>query len=143
MDRVRPYLAPALFVAPGMLLYAAFILYPMAQAVVMSFFDWKVVAGATSTFLGFGNYARALTDLRNWLSLTNSGVYMLFTVPPQIALGLAIALLLRERVRRSRCSALSITCPSSPAGSSSRCCSAISSPTRASSTGCSAFRSAG
>lgn len=97
MDRVRPYLAPALFIAPGMLLYAAFILYPMLQAVVMSFFDWKVVAGATSTFLGFGNYARALTDPRNWLSLTNSGVYMLFTVPPQIALGLGIALLLRDK----------------------------------------------
>jgi len=97
MDRVRPYIAPALFVAPGMLLYLAFIVYPMLQAVAMSFFDWKVVAGATSTWLGLGNYTRALTDPRNWRSLSNSAVYMLFTVPPQIALGLAVALLLKEK----------------------------------------------
>jgi multiple sugar transport system permease protein len=63
----------------------------------MSLYDWKVVAGATSIFVGLDNYVRALNDPRLWLSLTNSGVYMLFTVPPQIALGLGIALLLREK----------------------------------------------
>lgn len=97
MDRVRPNLAPALFIAPGMLLYLAFIAYPMLQAVVMSFFDWKAVAGATSIFLGLDNYTRALTNPRNWLSLSNSGIYMLFTVPPQIALGLGVALLLKDK----------------------------------------------
>lgn len=93
----RDFLAPALFIAPGFLVFAAFILYPMTQAAMMSLFDWKVVAGATSTFLGLGNYARALGDAHLWLSFSNSAVYMLFTVPPQIALGLAVALLLQQK----------------------------------------------
>ncbi|MBI4924197.1 MAG: sugar ABC transporter permease [Devosia nanyangense] len=97
MDQVRRYLAPALFIAPGMLLYLVFIVYPMLQAVAMSLFDWQVVAGAVSVFRGLDNYARALADPRVWLSLSNSGVYMLFTVPPQIALGLGVALLLKDK----------------------------------------------
>jgi multiple sugar transport system permease protein len=92
----RSYLAPALFVAPGFLVFAIFVLYPMVQAVLMSVYDYKIVAGAVSTFVGLTNYARALTDEHLWLSLSNSGIYMLFTVPPQIALGLGVALLLQK-----------------------------------------------
>ena len=96
MQGPKSYLAPALFVAPGFLIFSAFILYPMAQAVVISLLDWKIVAGATSTFLGLANYVRALNDPHLWLSLSNSAIYMIFTVPPQIALGLGIALLLQH-----------------------------------------------
>lgn len=97
MKTLRTYGPPALFVAPGFLLFLVAILYPMAQAIEMSFFDWKVVAGATSAFLGFGNYIRAVNDPRFWLALSNSGIYMAFTVPPQIVLGLGVALLLKDR----------------------------------------------
>lgn len=73
------------------------IVYPIVQAVHMSFYDWKIMSGATSEFLGFGNYIRAFQDGHFWLSLSNSGIYMLFTVPPQIILGLLIALLLKKK----------------------------------------------
>lgn len=97
MQTWRTYLTPALFVAPGFLIYTLFVLYPMAQAVLMSVFDYKVVAGAVSTFIGATNYIRAFHDEHLWLSLSNSGIYMLFTVPPQIALGLGVALLLQHK----------------------------------------------
>lgn len=97
MKTLRTYAPPALFIAPGFLLFLVAILYPMAEAVRMSFFDWKIVAGAASTFLGLDNYIRAANDPRFWLALSNSGIYMAFTVPPQIALGLAVALLLKHR----------------------------------------------
>lgn len=93
----RTWLPPALFIAPGFLVFLVCIAYPMLQAVEMSFFDWKLVAGATSTFLGLDNYVRAFHDPRFWLALSNSGIYMAFTVPPQIVLGLAVALLLKDR----------------------------------------------
>jgi ABC-type sugar transport systems, permease components len=73
------------------------IVYPIVQAVQMSFFDWKIIGSATSEFLGLGNYIRAFQDEHFWLSLSNSGIYMLFTVPPQIVLGLAVALLLKKK----------------------------------------------
>ena len=72
----RTYLAPTLFVAPGFLVYALFVLYPMGQAVLMSVFDYKVVAGAVSTFIGATNYIRAFYDQHLWLGLANSGIYM-------------------------------------------------------------------
>ncbi|HEU4850093.1 MAG TPA: sugar ABC transporter permease [Terrimesophilobacter sp.] len=96
-SRVRAGLTPYLFVAPGAILFGVMIVYPMVQAVQMSFFDWKIIGSATSEFLGLDNYIRAFQDEHFWLSLTNSGIYMLFTVPPQIVLGLLVALLLKKK----------------------------------------------
>ncbi|UAJ79810.1 sugar ABC transporter permease [Leifsonia sp. ZF2019] len=95
--RVLTRATPYLFIAPGFLLFAALILVPIAQAVQMSFYDWKVIAGAVSQFIGLDNYIRAFSDDHFWLSLANSGIYMLFTVPPQIVIGLFIALLLKQK----------------------------------------------
>lgn len=89
--------APYLFIGPGMIVFAVLILYPIGQAVNMSLYDWKILAGAASQFLGLGNYIRAFNDPQFWVSLGNAGIYMLFTVPPQIILGLLIAMLLKRK----------------------------------------------
>jgi multiple sugar transport system permease protein len=88
---------PYAFLAPGFVLFAALIIYPMIRAFQMSFYDWNVVAGATSEFIGWQNYTTAFHDQIFWRALANSGVYMLLTVPPQIVLGLAVAMLLHAR----------------------------------------------
>lgn len=93
----RGRLTPWLFLAPGYILFLGAIAYPAAQALQISFFDWQVMAGQASEFLGLDNYARAFDDPQFWRSLVNSGVYMAFTVPPQIILGLAVAMLLRSK----------------------------------------------
>lgn len=95
--RRRVDLTPYLFLAPGLLLFGLFILYPIVQAAQMSLYDWNILRGAASEFIGLENYLRAFEDDRFWLSLGNSGVYMLLTVPPQIVLGLAVAMLLRSK----------------------------------------------
>ncbi len=86
-----------LFVLPGLVLFTLAVLYPIARAVQMSFYHWQILAGAVSQWIGLTNYARALRDPEFWLSAGNSGIYMLCTVPPQIALGLVVALLLKRR----------------------------------------------
>jgi len=96
LTRFRPLLAPALFIAPGFLLFVVAIIYPMLQAFQISLYDWKIIAGATSTFIGADNYIRAFNDPVFWLSLANSGIYMAFTVPFEIAFGLGVAMLLKE-----------------------------------------------
>jgi multiple sugar transport system permease protein len=98
--RSRPrlgLLTPYLFILPGVVLFGVFILFPIVQAMQMSLYDWSILRGAASDFVGLSNYARAFSDDRFWLSLGNSGIYMLFTVPPQIVLGLAVAMLLRSK----------------------------------------------
>jgi len=88
---------PYLFLAPALVLFVGLIVYPMIRAFQMSFYDWKVLAGATSTFIGFDNYARAMGDPVFWRGLANSGVYMALSVPPQVVLGLLIAMLLKSK----------------------------------------------
>lgn len=86
---------PYLFLAPGFAVFASLIVYPMLRAFQMSLYDWSIVAGATSRFVGLGNYQRAYHDPVFWRALANSGAYMALTVPPQIVLGLAVAMLVR------------------------------------------------
>ncbi|WP_229673872.1 ABC transporter permease [Nakamurella endophytica] len=89
--------APWLFLAPGYLLFLALIIYPTLRAFQISFYDWGIIAGSVSRFLGVDNYVRAFHDQHFWTSLGNSAVYMVLTVPLQIVLGLAVALLLKAR----------------------------------------------
>ncbi|MCU1556891.1 MAG: sugar transporter permease [Microbacteriaceae bacterium] len=96
-QRARASATPYLFLAPGFILFLAVIIYPAIRAFQMSFFDWKIVPGAVSQFIGLDNYVRAFQDGHFWLSLSNSGIYMLATVPPQIVIGLFIAMLLKRK----------------------------------------------
>ena len=96
--RVRRRLAtPYAFLAPGFLVFLALIIYPMVRAFQMSFYDWNIVLGAASRFIGWQNYVTAFHDPIFWRALANSGLYMLLTVPPQIVLGLLMAMLLRSK----------------------------------------------
>jgi multiple sugar transport system permease protein len=93
-----PRRTPYLFLLPGFGLFAVFVLYPMARAFQISLYDWKAVPGSVSVFVGAANYLRALEDEQFLLSLTNAVVYMGATVPAQIVLGLALAVLLNARM---------------------------------------------
>ena len=54
-----------LFVGPFLLVYALFVIYPLLQAVNMSFYDWDLL-GMTREWLGGENYVRMLwgTDMQ-------------------------------------------------------------------------------
>ena len=95
--RSRSGATPYLFLAPGLLLFLILIIYPMLRAFQMSFYDWNVIAGATSKFIGWANYRTAYHDPVFWRAAVNSGFYMLLTVPPQIVLGLLVASLLNNK----------------------------------------------
>jgi multiple sugar transport system permease protein len=94
----RETLAPYLFLAPGFALFALVILFPIARAFQISLYNWSIVPGAASDYLGFGNYTRALHDPVFWRALVNTAFYMGLTVPVQMAAGLAAAVLLDGRM---------------------------------------------
>jgi multiple sugar transport system permease protein len=96
-NRRRFSATPYLFLLPGFVLFAVTVVYPITQAVQMSLYDWRIIGGATSEFLGLENYARALGDEHFWLSFGNTVFYLVATIPPQIVLGLLVALLLHAR----------------------------------------------
>lgn len=96
--RRRPPLAPYLFVAPFLLIFLGFGLYPMAFALQLSFTNWRG-AGALE-WIGLDNYIYLLTSEDFWGSLANSGVLWLLVIPGQVIVALAIAVaLVKARLR--------------------------------------------
>ena len=102
MSRPRslPQLArAALFILPGLLLFATFIVGPMLYSFHMSFFDWRIVRPETSVWEGWQNYADALNDPIFRRAVFNTLLYTAVTVPGQIVFGLLLAVLLDHRIR--------------------------------------------
>lgn len=89
----------ALFVLPGLVLFIAFVVGPMLYSFRMSFYDWKIVRPERSVWIGLDNYARALGDPIFRRAALNTLAYTLVTVPGQIVFGLAVAMLLDQRIR--------------------------------------------
>lgn len=90
----RAAVAGYAFVLPGFLLYALVMLYPAVQALLISLRDYRITPGAVSPWVGLDNYARAVQDPVLLRSFVNAAVYMVATVPAQIAIGLFLAVLL-------------------------------------------------
>lgn len=92
------FATPYIFLLPGFALYAVVLLYPIARAFQISLYNWKILPGAVSDFIGLDNYTRAVHDPVFWRALVNSSAYMAVTVPAQIVLGLLAAVLLDARL---------------------------------------------
>lgn len=86
-----------LFVAPSLLVIAVFVISPILQALWMSLHDWSFL-NPDQPFIGATNYREALEDLRFWNALRVTLIYTLATVPIGVALSLAVALALNERI---------------------------------------------
>jgi len=85
-----------LFLAPALLIIGAFHVWPAIYVLYMSLFRWDILQGA---FLGLRNYERLIEDPGFLRSLLLTAVYVVGTVPVEMAIGLALALLLHQRLR--------------------------------------------
>lgn len=80
----------ALYLSPGMLGFAIFIVIPLLTSLVISFFDWPLFG--TPEFVGLENYRYMLTgDPAFWVSLRNTIIFAVFytAVNLVVALGLS------------------------------------------------------
>lgn len=91
------YLAAAVFIAPGLIWFLGFMLYPLVYSFWMSLHDWKI--RGPSEFVGLANYVRVFADSVNLTALRNTVVYGLLSVPTQMFLGLVVALGLEQLSR--------------------------------------------
>lgn len=87
---------PYLFILPGFALYVLWMLYPLAYEFYISFYDWKIIPGQQSTFIGLDNYQRALNDETFWQVLWNTFRYTAVTVMGQMILGLVVAIMVHR-----------------------------------------------
>lgn len=86
---------PILMIGPAVVALALIGLYPLVYAVRTSFQLYQVTKPYLGTpFVGLANYAKALNDPLFWESLGRTGIFFLATVPAQVVVGVAVALLL-------------------------------------------------
>ena len=82
----------------GLLVYAAFLLYPLVRSIQISFYDWD---GLTlGTWVGLDNYVKVVQDEGLRAAFTHALVLMLFFAVVPLAVGLLLAAILnRAKVR--------------------------------------------
>jgi N-acetylglucosamine transport system permease protein len=85
------------FLAPSVLLYVVFVLYPYLQAMYISLTRWRGLS-RNLTFVGLENFQRMFNDELFWNALSHNAIY-LATIPIiTIAFGLFLAFLLTQGV---------------------------------------------
>jgi len=86
---------PWIFMAPALLLFSLYVLYPIASSFMLSFYSWDGLGD--KTWIGFDNYIQLFDSESFWTALKNNALWMiLFMLAPPI--GLAIALFLNQEV---------------------------------------------
>ncbi|GAA3816299.1 sugar ABC transporter permease [Sphaerisporangium flaviroseum] len=84
-----------LFVAPFLVIYVAFLVWPLLLGLRMSLSDVNI-AGSNDDLIGFANYSEAFGDPRMWRSLWNTVVFTVLSTVPLVILGLVFALLVHN-----------------------------------------------
>lgn len=95
--RWRSWLAPWLFLAPALLLFAVFKFVPMARAIEMSFHEVRPYLG--DTWVGMDNYTRVLTDDVFLTAIRQTAILAVGQSVGSILIGLGLALLLEGTAR--------------------------------------------
>lgn len=80
-------------VGPAVALMWLLLLGPAVAVILLSFTDWTFGAPAIA-WNGLANYAEMWGDPSFWISLRNTAIYVAFTVPLSVLLGLLAALLI-------------------------------------------------
>jgi raffinose/stachyose/melibiose transport system permease protein len=86
-----------LFLAPVLILYLAFFLYPLAFTAFTSFMKWRGIG--SMSFYGFGNYGRIFRDPTFLLAVRNNFIWALSLGFIQVPLAALAALILVRKPR--------------------------------------------
>jgi sn-glycerol 3-phosphate transport system permease protein len=88
-----------LLVAPSFVVFAVFVFYPFIRNFYLGFFRTPPFPGLPKTFVGLDQYRQVLTSSDFLESLKTTFLFLVYTVPTGIALGLGLALLAHQKLR--------------------------------------------
>ncbi len=96
----RQNLVAYAFLAPSLILFLVFRHGPAAFSLVLSLFDWTMVDDPE--YVGTKNFVTLANDDIFWKALWNTVKYTVYSVPPDIAIALVLAVLLNQQLRGMR-----------------------------------------
>ena len=93
-------LTPYWFILPAVAVMAAGLVYPVLDALYLSFFDWKIATPfSKAENVGLANYVRMLADPDVRESLWVTLRFGFWTITIEMVLGVALALMLEKPIR--------------------------------------------
>lgn len=95
-NRRREAVMAYLFLSPWLLGFLIFLVGPMVASFYLSFTEYKVIQ--PPQWIGLGNYARMFGDDLFYQALSVTARYTVVSVPLGIAVALALAILLNQRI---------------------------------------------
>jgi len=98
MKKVRKRILVLMFILPAVIPLSIFWIWPMSEAIFMSFTDWDYMSSAYN-IVGDLNYKELFSNSMFYDALKNTFTFTLGTLIPTIAGGLAIAILLKKRIK--------------------------------------------
>jgi multiple sugar transport system permease protein len=93
--RNRQLMIAFLFILPAIINFTVFRYIPIAASVRASFYEYSLLRGLRD-FIGLDHYSRMLSDQTFWDSLRVTSLFVIYKVPIQIVLSLALAVLLQR-----------------------------------------------
>ena len=97
--RLQFRISPFVFLAPAMILFGLFVIWPILQSIYISFTDWS--GFGEKTWIGFANYQTLFKDVRFQVSILNNVKWLVIMMLAPV-LGLILALFLNQTVRGVR-----------------------------------------
>ena len=93
--RNQQRVTPWLFLLPGLLFFAIYVLYPIIQSLIISLYEWDGLSPAI--YIGFSNYIELVDDEEFYTALWNN-VRWLISFMLAVPIGLALALFLNQTI---------------------------------------------
>ncbi len=100
VKKLKKNITFTLFVAPAVILFSVFILYPFLRSILYSLRDWNGIS-TSSSFIGLDNYTKAFKDTKflGTVSFTVKYTVILMVLSNFISLLLALALNMPLKIR--------------------------------------------
>jgi len=109
--RIWPQFLPYILTTPIILFTVVFVLYPMFQSVIISFYDSRSLLPQANDYAGLKNYVWLFTSPSTLITLRVTLFYVVGTVICSVSLGLVAALLLNVPYRGRGLARAAITVP--------------------------------
>ena len=105
LTRNKLSVAPWFFLAPALLFFCVYVVFPIFESISLSFYEWNGLYRAdgtsTATWVGFENYTKLWNDPNFWTSLKNNVLWLVLYMLA-VPAGLFIALFLNQTVTGMR-----------------------------------------
>lgn len=92
--RIRETLVSYAFLAPALIFFIVFVIYPMLSGIFTSFFDYTL---KKFEFIGFQNYIQLFQDEIFWKSMKNTLIIVIGSVPIVVLFSLFVAVTIYQK----------------------------------------------